>query len=72
MDIIIKQAPANLTKEEIEIIYNKNNNDIINTLAELWDIVDDKIIPPKTKWDNMRETCDAYDLEMEKVMKRNK
>jgi hypothetical protein len=72
MDIIIKQAPANLTKEEIEIIYNKNNNDIVNTLAELWDIVDDKIIPPKTKWDNMRETCDAYDLEMEKVMKRNK
>ena len=72
MDIIIKQAPANLTKEEIEIIYNKNNNDIINTLAELWDIVDDKIIPPKTKWENMRETCDAYDLEMEKVMKRNK
>jgi hypothetical protein len=72
MDIIIKQAPANLTKEEIEIIYNKNNNDIINTLAELWDIVDDKIIPSKTKWDNMRETCDAYDLEMEKVMKRNK
>jgi hypothetical protein len=72
MDIIIKQAPANLTKEEIEIIYNKNNNDIVNTLAELWDIVDDKIIPPKTKWDNIRETCDAYDLEMEKVMKRNK
>jgi hypothetical protein len=72
MDIIIKQAPANLTKEEIEIIYNKNNNDIVNTLAELWDIVDDKIIPPKTKWENMRETCDAYDLEMEKVMKRNK
>jgi hypothetical protein len=72
MDIIIKQAPANLTKEEIEIIYNKNNNDIVNTLAELWDIVDNKIIPPKTKWENMRETCDAYDLEMEKVMKRNK
>jgi hypothetical protein len=72
MDIIIKQAPANLTKEEIEIIYNKNNNDIVNTLAELWDIVDNKIIPPKTKWESMRETCDAYDLEMEKVMKRNK
>ena len=72
MDIIIKQAPANLTKEEIEIIYNKNNNDIVNTLAELWDIVDDKIIPPKTKWDDIRETCDAYDSEMEKVMKKIK
>jgi len=72
MDIIIKQAPANLTKEEIEIIYNKNNNDIVNTLAELWDIVDDKIIPPKTKWDDIRETCDAYDSEMANVMKKIK
>ena len=72
MDIIIQQAPINLTKEEIEIVYNKNNNDIVNTLAELWDIADTKIIPPKTKWDDIRETCDAYDLEMDKVMKKIK
>lgn len=72
MDIIIQQAPINLTKEEIEIVYNKNNNDIVNTLAELWDIADTKIIPPKTKWDDIRETCDTYDLEMEKVMKKIK
>ena len=72
MDIIIQQAPINLTKEEIEIVYNKNNNDIVNTLAELWDIADTKIIPPKTKWDDIRETCDTYDLEMDKVMKKIK
>ena len=72
MDIIIQQAPINLTKEEIEIVYNKNNKDIVNTLAELWDIADTKIIPPKTKWDDIRETCDAYDLEMDKVMKKIK
>ena len=72
MDIIIQQAPINLTKEEIEIVYNKNNKDIVNTLAELWDIADTKIIPPKTKWDDIRETCDTYDLEMDKVMKKIK
>jgi hypothetical protein len=72
MDILIQQAPANLTKEEIEIIFNKNNNDIIKTLEELWDIVDDKVIPEKTKWDDIRETCDAYDFEMQKVMKQMK
>jgi hypothetical protein len=72
MDILIQQAPANLTIEEIEIIYNKNDKNIVDTLSELWDITDDKIIPPKTKWDNIRETCDAYDLEMEKVMKKIK
>ena len=72
MDILIQQAPANLTIEEIEKIYNKNENNVINTLAELWDIVDNKVIPPKTKWDDIRETCDAYDSEMEKVMKKMK
>ena len=35
MDILIQQAPANLTIEEIEKIYNKNENNVINTLAEL-------------------------------------
>ena len=72
MDILIQQAPTNLTKEEIEIIYNKNNNDIIKTLEELWDIVDIKVEQPKTKWDDIRETCDAYDFEMQKVMKQMK
>lgn len=72
MDILIQQAPANLTIDEIEKIYNKNENNVINTLAELWDIVDNKVIPPKTKWDDIRETCDAYDSEMEKVMKKIK
>ena len=72
MDILIQQAPANLTIEEIEKIYNKNEKNIINTLTELWDIADNRIIPPKTKWDDIRETCDAYDSEMEKVMKKMK
>ena len=72
MDILIQQAPANLTIEEIEMCYKKNENNVVNTLAELWDIVDNKVIPPKTKWDDIRETCDAYDSEMEKVMKKMK
>jgi hypothetical protein len=72
MDILIQQAPANITIEEIEKIYIKNDKNVINTLAELWEIVDNKVIPPKTKWDDIRETCDAYDFEMEKVMKKMK
>ena len=52
--------------------YKKNDSNVINTLAELWNIVDNKVLPPKTKWDDIRETCDAYDFEMEKVMKKMK
>jgi hypothetical protein len=29
MDSIIKQAPDNFTNEEIENIYNKNNQDVV-------------------------------------------
>jgi hypothetical protein len=72
MDILIQQAPANLTIEEIEKIYIKNDKNVINTLAELWEIVDNKVIPPKTKWDDIRDTCDAYDSEMAKIMKNIK
>ena len=72
MDILIQQAPSNLTIEEIEMSYKKNDSNVINTLAELWNIVDNKVLPPKTKWDDIRETCDAYDFEMEKVMKKMK
>ena len=72
MDILIQQAPANLTIEEIEKIYIKNENNVVNTLAELWEIVDNKVIPPKTKWDDIRDTCDAYDSEMAKIMKKIK
>ena len=72
MEILIQQAPLNLTIEEIEMCYKKNENNVVNTLAELWDIVDNKVIPPKTKWDDIRETCDAYDSEMAKVMKKMK
>jgi hypothetical protein len=68
MDQILLQAPPNMTYEEIEVIFKKNNENIINTLSALWDI---KELPKKnkTKWDEIRETCDEHDMEMEKVMK---
>ena len=72
MDVLIQQAPSNLTIDEIEMVYNKNNNDMIKTLEELWGITDNRVEQPKTKWDDIRETCDAYDFEMQKVMKRVK
>jgi hypothetical protein len=72
MDVLIQQAPSNLTIDEIEMVYNKNNNDMIKTLEELWGITDSRVEQPKTKWDDIRETCDAYDFEMQKVMKRVK
>jgi hypothetical protein len=69
MDELLKQAPSRISNEIIKEIYNKNNNDITKTLMELWNIKDN--IKPKdfSKWDEIRETCDAYDNEMTKMLK---
>jgi len=38
MDEVISQAPENISKEIIEAIFLKNNEDVIDTLVELWKI----------------------------------
>lgn len=68
MDQILLQKPDNISYEEAEIIFKKNNENITDTLIEMWNIT--PLVSKKTpsKWDEIRETCDAYDTEMEKFM----
>jgi hypothetical protein len=72
MDNLMKQVPENLSREEVEKVYNKNNKDFIKTLEELWDIKENiKNLDEKTiKWNNIRETCDSFDIEMQKKLFR--
>ncbi len=72
MEQIITQAPENLTEEFIKSIYEKNNNDVVNTLSELWDMDTNIITKPTTKWDEIRETCDSFDNEMQKMFNKNR
>ena len=81
MEEVIKQAPNNISFEDIEIIFKKNNENVIDTLIDLWNVdtvtsknTDNEIctnsdIPelqdPKNKWANIRNICDSYDLEMQ-------
>jgi hypothetical protein len=66
MDNLMNQVPDNLSWEEVEIVYNKNNQDFLKTLEELWDIEPNvKNLDEKTiKWNNIRDTCDSFDMEM--------
>jgi hypothetical protein len=69
MDEIISQAPANLSNEEIEKIFIKNNSNVNNTLTELWDISFTNITEKEpTKWDEIRDICDSYDKEMKNIV----
>lgn len=67
MEVILKQAPIGISDEIIKEIFDKNNNDINKTLMELWDIPEEAE-KKKSKWDEVRETCDAYDNEMKRML----
>ena len=69
MDEIIAQAPVGISDEEILKVYNNNNQNKLDTLYELWNIVDIKQQKPITKFDSIREICDAHDIEMQKLLK---
>ena len=72
----MKQAPDNISREDIEIIFKKNDENITDTLIDLWKLdVPKSTTEPKTttdKWANIRDVCDSYDLEMQSHLKRMK
>jgi|UniRef100_A0A6C0IBI7 hypothetical protein len=93
MDEVIKQAPNDIAVEDIEVIFKKNKENVIDTLIDLWNIEvkDAKDVKaenneaaadaadaefdftnPETKWDNIRNICDAYDIEMQAHLNRLK
>jgi len=77
MEQLLRQAPANISNEEIERIFNENNNDFNKTLLALWEIDDnnnnnDDNDDKKINWTFIRDTCDAYDTEMKKMMDSNR
>jgi hypothetical protein len=84
MDEVINQAPSHISKEDIEIIFKKNNNNVIDTLIDLWDIEAPKttnldgdsdeldLKKPENKWANIRNVCDSYDTEMQAQLSKLK
>jgi DNA-binding transcriptional MerR regulator len=71
MNEIIKQAPEGIDIKVIKEIYEKNNEDQLKTLMELWEIKEKKEVKTENQWDNIRDTCDAFDEEMSKFIKKN-
>lgn len=71
MDELIKQAPVNIDEKIIKEIFDKNDGNIMNSLMELWEIKDENMKEQTNKqkeWDEIRETCDIFDGEMNNMM----
>jgi Ca2+-binding EF-hand superfamily protein len=67
MEEVLRQAPVGISDIKIKEIFENNDNNINKTLMELWEIPEE-IKKEKTKWDDIRETCDAYDNEMSRLI----
>ena len=80
MEEVIKQAPDNISIEDIEIIFKKNKENVLDTLIELWNIDTNKPVANdieitdndtldlsdhSQKWTKIRNICDSYDIEMQ-------
>lgn len=83
MEEVINQAPSHVSKEDIEIIFKKNNENVIDTLIDLWNVEAPKSVNPdeddefdlknpENKWANIRNVCDTYDKEMQAQLSKLK
>ena len=71
MDELIKQSPANIDEKIIKEIFDKNDGNIMNSLMELWEIKDEnekEQTKEQNEWDEIRDTCDIFDGEMNNMM----
>ena len=69
MDEVFKQSPVELSYNEVEVIFLKNDKNVLDTLAELWKVSDEKVYnidETKNKWNEIRSVCDCFDDEMKK------
>jgi hypothetical protein len=66
--MVLKQAPPSATTDDVAAALEASHNDIGAAIALLWNIQPPKE-KPKDKWQEMREICDAYEIEMQKALK---
>jgi hypothetical protein len=62
MEEVIQQAPDYFSKEEIEVIFKKNEENVINTLIDLWDLD-----TPKAKSTEAIAEAAATDIDINKI-----
>jgi len=72
MEELLKQAPSHLEEGFIKEVYDRNNGDYMKSLMELWDIKETtkEQNERQKEWNDIRETCDSFDYELNKLMKK--
>ena len=67
---IQKQIPENIDNEKIKEVLVFNNNDIMKTITDLWNIeIKQETKKERTKIDELRDICKEMQDEIEKYKK---
>lgn len=68
VEAVLRQSPDWATEMQIRSILAEKEGDVVATLAKIWNIESPRK-KEATRWEEIREICDAHDLEMEKALK---
>jgi hypothetical protein len=67
MEEVMNQAPEHISKEDAEIIFKKNKENVIDTLIELWELEVPKSVPSQSA-----EDIDKTDEVVEDILTNDK
>jgi hypothetical protein len=73
MDEIFKQAPDGMTYDEVKKVFIEKHENVLETLMEIWKVPEKPVVnisENEKKWEEIRNTCDDFDSEMQKTLKR--
>jgi len=71
IETLLQQCPPGTSKEHVEKLLEKHNNNISNVLTECWNLPDTTNVETndhQKKWTNIRDICNSYEEEMKKSM----
>lgn len=66
---IIDQAPEWVTAVQVYELWNEYKGNVVEILSKLWNVPPPSKKEP-TKWETMREICDAHDQLMEEMLEK--
>ena len=68
LKFIQDQVPE-ASEEEIQHAYHKCQGNVLEVLSFLMKIPE-KVVPPKTAWEERRDVCDAYDGKIQEMLQQ--
>jgi hypothetical protein len=74
IETLLQQCPSGTSKEHVEKLLKKHDNDTSCVLSECWNLSETKSTESndcQKKWKNIRDICNSYEEEMKQFMNKS-